>query len=151
MKLTSLLIKQIYFFCLMGILFACNVRRKDALADDKQQRMEQAMKDSTEVLIIDSLYNFRTIKSGDVVSFNFRFKNIGNKPLVINEATAGCGCTIPEKPEKPIKPGEIGVIKATFNSKGKSGHQDKFINVQSNVRKGFPVLKITGEVISKEQ
>ena len=134
--------------CLVSImfLFSCDVRRKDRVADDAVQKMENALKDSTTVELIDRVYNFGTITEGDKVEYNFRFKNTGKKPLVISSASASCGCTVPEKPEKPVMPGETSFIKVVFNSKGKSGHQDKSIIVSSNAKPSFPDLHLSGEV-----
>lgn len=125
---------------------SCDVRRSDKLADDNLQRLEQAMQDSTTVQLIDSVYDFGTIQSGKMVEYSFRFKNTGQKPLVIADAQASCGCTVPEKPEKPIMPGETGYIKVSFNSKDRTGHQDKVITVQANARPVFGQLRLTGEV-----
>ncbi|MEN9569639.1 MAG: hypothetical protein RL172_870 [Bacteroidota bacterium] len=132
------------------ILFAsCDVRRQDKVADDTLQKVQQALKDTTSVQLIDSVYNFGTITEGESVQYNYRFKNIGSKPLVISSAQPSCGCTVPEKPEKPVLPGETGFIKVTFNSKGRVGHADKEVIVMANVVPAFPNLKLTGEV--KEQ
>lgn len=132
-------------------LFSCDVRRKDKVADDGLQRTEQALKDSTTVELIDKVYNFGTISEGEKVEYNFRFKNTGKKPLIITNASASCGCTVPEKPEKPVMPGETSFIKVVFNSKGKSGHQDKAIIVSSNVKPSFPDLMLSGEVKQTHQ
>lgn len=127
-------------------VLACNVHRNDKVVDDAVKQSVDAMKDTTAVQLIDSLYNFGTIAEGESVTYNFRFKNAGTKPMVIMSTTASCGCTVPEKPEKPIMAGETGVIKVVFNSKGKSGHQEKHINVTANTNPTFPVLVLTGEV-----
>jgi hypothetical protein len=139
--------------CLVStiFLFSCDVRRKDKVADDDLQRTEQALRDSTTVELIDKTYNFGTITEGEKVEYNFRFKNTGKKPLIITNASASCGCTVPEKPEKPVMPGEISFIKVVFNSKGKSGHQDKAIIVSSNVKPSFPDLMLSGEVKQTHQ
>jgi hypothetical protein len=128
------------------LLASCDVRRKDKVVDDGVQKMESALKDTTSVEVIDRAYNFGTINEGDKVEYNFRFKNTGKKPLVITNASASCGCTVPEKPEKPVMPGETSYIKVVFNSKGKSGHQDKSIIVSSNAKPSFPDLVLSGEV-----
>lgn len=65
------------------------------------------------------------------IEVSFRFKNTGTKNLIIQNVSASCGCTIPEKPEKPFAPGEEGVIKAKFNGSG-SGHISKQIHVLAN-------------------
>lgn len=134
--------------CLISttLLLSCDVRRKDKIADDSLQKTTSALKDSTSVALIDTTYNFGTITEGEKVEYNFRFKNTGKKPLVIINAHASCGCTIPEKPEKPVMPGESSFIKVVFNSKGKAGHQEKSIIVSSNAKPSFPDLILSGEV-----
>ena len=149
--------KYLLFFITAAVFISCDVRRRDKIADDisvkeekdkKQlaEKIEAALKDSTSVQLIDSVYNFGSIKAGQLVQYSFKFKNTGSKALVIQEAHATCGCTVPEKPEQPIKPGETGIIKVVFNSQVKSGHQEKTITVNSNARPEFGMLKLTGEV-----
>ncbi len=141
------MIRYILICLILGtLLLSCDVRRKDKVADDAMQKMEQVLKDTTTVELIDTVYKFGTITEGDKVEYNFRFKNTGKKPLVISNAHASCGCTVPEKPEKPVMPGETSFIKVVFNSKGKSGHQEKSIFVSSNARPSFPDLTLLGEV-----
>lgn len=134
------------FILLVSILISCDVRRSDKVMDDSVTQMEKALKDTTTVQAIDSVYNFGKITEGEKVEFSFRFKNTGKKPLVVTNASASCGCTVPEKPERPILPGETGFLKVVFNSKGKSGHQEKNITVSSNCNPSFPELKLVGEV-----
>ncbi len=63
----------------------------------------------------------------------FGFTNVGDKPLIINQAIASCGCTIPKYTKQPIAPGEKGEIIVTYNSKGTwPGHFKKSITVRSN-------------------
>ncbi|MNL78127.1 hypothetical protein D3C87_2044480 [compost metagenome] len=69
--------------------------------------------------------------------------------MIILNATATCGCTVPEIPKEPIKPGEEGEIKVVFDSNGKIGMQDKVITVTSNAQPHIASLHLTGEV--KEQ
>jgi Protein of unknown function (DUF1573) len=152
--------KKYFLFLVMPIIFSsCDVKRKDKISDDsktdslkgvqKKQLETDAMNNTTTVQIIDSSYNFGTITEGEKVEFNYRFKNTGTNPLVIFEAHASCGCTVPEKPEKPVLPGETGFIKVVFNSSGKKGHNEKDVNVSSNANPAFPALKLTGEVKEK--
>lgn len=142
--------RVILLFIIAVTVFSCDVRRKDKIVDDTQQRIEQAVKDSTTVQLIDTVYNFGSITEGESVTYNFRFKNTGDKPLVVSSASASCGCTVPEKPEKPVMPGETGFLKVVFNSRGKSGHQEKAIIVSANVKPFFPEFKLSGEVKQKQ-
>lgn len=90
-------------------------------------------------------FNFGTIKQGESVTHEFRFKNSGKEPLLINNAVGSCGCTVPDYPKEPIKPNSSGVIKVTFNSAGKSGPQDKTVTITYDTDKTI-VLHMKGTV-----
>lgn len=63
----------------------------------------------------------------------FTFTNVGNAPLIINQAVASCGCTVPSYTKAPVKPGEKGEIKVTYNGHGAfPGHFKKTITVRTN-------------------
>jgi hypothetical protein len=140
-----------YFLLLLVIagISSCDVRHKDKIADDIETQKAQALKDSTTVQIIDSAYNFGKVSDGEKVEYSYRFKNTGTKPLIIVQATASCGCTVPQKPEKPILPGQIGFIKIVFDSKGRVGEAHKTISVISNAKPEFAPLILTGTVEEK--
>ena len=53
-------------------------------------------------------------ENSPVVSCVFTFTNIGDAPLVIHQAVASCGCTVPEYTKEPIQPGKKGTIKVTY-------------------------------------
>lgn len=82
-----------------------------------------------------------------VVSCTFSFTNVGEVPLVINQAVASCGCTVPEYTKTPIQPGEKGEIKVTYNGTGKfPGHFKKSITVRTNGAVEMTRLYIEGEM-----
>ena len=93
--------------------------------------------------------DFGKIKEGENLEVSFRFKNVGDKPLVISNVSASCGCTVPETPKKPYAPGETGVIKASFNSTGKVGTQAKQVNVFANLDPAMTTLNFHVEVKAK--
>ena len=63
------------------------------------------------------------------------FTNVGDAPLVINQAIASCGCTVPSYTKAPIQPGQKGQIKVTYNGEGKfPGHFKKSITVRTNAK-----------------
>ena len=142
--------KKYFPFLLVTLIFiSCDNRRKDKISDDAAMQTSLALKEITSVEIIDSAYDFGKVTDGEKVEYNYRFKNSGNKPLVIINANASCGCTVPQKPEKPIMPGEIGFIKIVFDSKGRVGNTHKTITVTSNANPEFPLLILTGDVVKK--
>lgn len=77
-------------------------------------------------------FDFGVIKDGDLVEHTYKFRNTGANPLMIDDVIATCGCTIPSYTKTPIAPGQNGVIKISFNSKGKAGNVSKSITVISN-------------------
>ena len=79
-------------------------------------------------------HNFGTFsEKNPVVTCVFTFTNIGDAPLVINQAMATCGCTVPSYTKEPIQPGAKGEIKVTYNGTGKAlGHFKKTITVRTN-------------------
>lgn len=99
--------------------------------------------------VADTAYDFGAIKEGDVVQYEFRFKNTGSKPLIITNASSTCGCTIPQYPKEPVAPGKEGILKVVFNSTNKSGRQLKPIYVTANTMPAHFNLKITADVTSK--
>ncbi|WP_336514080.1 DUF1573 domain-containing protein [Pollutibacter soli] len=86
----------------------------------------------TTIQWLDSIKHMGSVKSGEKVQIAYRFKNTGDKQLVVSNVVVSCGCTVAEKPERPIAPGEEGVIKAEFNSTGRIGSNHKTITVHTN-------------------
>jgi hypothetical protein len=87
-----------------------------------------------EIKFDNTSHNFGKFSEKDpVVTCSFTFKNVGESPLVINQAIASCGCTVPEYTKTPIPAGESGEIKVTYNGQGKMpGHFKKTITVRTN-------------------
>jgi uncharacterized protein (DUF58 family) len=97
------------------------------------------------------VHDFGTIKEeGGPVSCDFEFTNTGDKPLLIIDATASCGCTRPEFPSKPIKPGKKGKIKVTFSPIGRPGAFKKTVKVKTNGTARTITLRIEGTVVPKK-
>ncbi len=128
-------------FAALGLMACTSTDKKSAESENKSDSTLQAEKakmmsdtaNYTSLQWLDSTFlSMGTVKEGAQVEVSFRFKNTGNKPLVIASVTAGCGCTIPETPQQPFAPGEEGVIKATFDSKGRLGENRKNITVDAN-------------------
>lgn len=88
--------------------------------------------DATTIEFEKTIHDFGTLKSGESVSYTFKFTNTGQKPLLISNAKGSCGCTVPKYPRTPIPPGEKGEIQVTFNSKGKKGKQHKSVTLTAN-------------------
>ena len=93
-------------------------------------------------------HNFGTFsEKNPVVTTTFTFTNVGEQPLVVNQASAACGCTVPEFTNTPVQPGEQGHIKVTYNGEGLfPGHFKKSITVRTNGAVEMTRLYIEGEM-----
>ncbi len=90
--------------------------------------------------------DYGIISKGSEPTRTFNFKNTGNAPLLITDAKASCGCTVPTFPKDAIMPGESSTITVRYDT-NRIGVISKSITITSNA--GEPVvLKITGEVKS---
>jgi len=90
--------------------------------------------------------NLGTFNENDgVKTVKFNFTNVGTAPLVIHQAVASCGCTIPSYDKKPIAPGQKGSITVKYNGKGKyPGYFKKTITVRTNGKVEMTRLYIEG-------
>ena len=91
-------------------------------------------------------YDFGKIKQGTPVSTYFDITNISTQPVVVESATAGCGCTTPEVSKEPIAPNASTKLKVGYNAAA-MGHFDKPVTIKLA---GVPEVKqviISGEVV----
>ena len=124
-------------FVFMFILFVASVCSANAQAEIKFDKLT---------------HNFGKFpESSPKVTCVFTFTNVGDQPLVINQAVASCGCTVPEYTKAPIKPGESGQIKVTYNGAGKfPGHFKKSITVRTNGKVEMTRLYVEGDMEEKK-
>lgn len=84
-------------------------------------------------------------ESNPVQKCTFNFTNVGDAPLIINQAVASCGCTIPSYTKQPIQPGGKGTVTVTYNGKGKfPGHFKKTITIRTNGKTEMTRLYVEG-------
>jgi hypothetical protein len=86
---------------------------------------------------------------GEKVGCQFSFRNSGTADLIIQNATASCGCTVPRWSREPIKPGKTGSLEVIFDSSGRMGVQKKTVTVYSNAVERVINLTIIAEIINK--
>lgn len=89
--------------------------------------------------------DFGTLKVGDVKVVTVTYKNIGKKPLILDDVISSCDCTEVEWSKAPVMPGKTGTIKATYTAKN-VGLISKRITVLSNANTDRVILQLKGEV-----
>lgn len=92
-------------------------------------------------------HDFGKIKQGVPVFYTFEIKNISNKPVVVENSYASCGCTTPEKIVEPIMPGATAKLKVQYNAANPAPfNKDVHIKLAGIAQE--KVVYITGEVIA---
>jgi hypothetical protein len=147
--------KRIYLIAGFAILlFACDSNKsgsesKDSLTASNPKTVVVDKENAPVITFEESEFDFGDLKQGDEVKHVFKFKNTGKSNLVIETATAPCGCTVPSWPKEPIAPGDGGEIEVKFNSTGKEGVQNKVVTVTANTNPTTTTVKIMCNVLKK--
>jgi len=94
-------------------------------------------------------YDFGKVKQSVPAVYSFELTNTSDKPLVIENAHATCGCTVPEYQKDPILPGKTAKIKVQYNA-ANGGQFDKTVFVKLAGVDQEKSLGITGEVLPAE-
>ena len=94
-------------------------------------------------------YDFGKVPQGTPVTYYFQIKNISKTALVVESATASCGCTVPEKPEAPIQPDSTAKMKVQYNAAAAAPFT-KDIYVKLSGVDQMKTLHITGEVLTAD-
>ena len=96
-------------------------------------------------------HNFGNINEGEQLEYAFKFTNTGDGDLLITDARATCGCTVPRWPTYPIKPGHSDVIPVQFNTSGRKDAQTKTVTITANTNPAETHITISAFVIPKDQ
>ncbi|MCU0370530.1 MAG: DUF1573 domain-containing protein [Bacteroidales bacterium] len=96
----------------------------------------------------ETVHDFGKIILNEPATVTFTVTNSGAAPALITTAKSSCGCTVAEYTKEPIKPGESGLVKATYNS-ARVGSFTKSVTVTFDGVATGDVLTIKGEVIAK--
>lgn len=130
--------KSILLFLSVLFIFACS--------SNSEENAQVSMEDTTTIEFPETEFDFGTIEQGELVTYTYKFKNTGDKPMLINEVHTSCGCTASSYSKEPVNPGSEGYIKVTFNSSGKRGNQYKIVTVISNTKPEKHELVVKGNV-----
>jgi hypothetical protein len=131
--------KILMYWLVVGLAFVS--------CENKQKEQAKQKPDKFPVMKFDEqFYDFKELTEGDTVVHYFKFTNTGTASLIIMNATASCGCTVPTFPENPIPPGESGQIKVVFNSKNKVGMQNKTVSIYANTIPPENTVFVKGKV-----
>jgi hypothetical protein len=144
--------KIILSIACMALLASCNNDGAEQSVaateiESASNTVETVSADAPAFKFVKESFDFGEITGGEKVSYDFKFTNIGKSPLIITNAIATCGCTVPEYPKEPVAPGEEGTIRVVFDSSGKLGMQNKVITITANTVPETTQINILGNVV----
>jgi hypothetical protein len=148
--------KNLIYICLAFLLVAttsCGDKASNKIKTanlEKAKERDSNMKSPPIATFNSREYDFGEIKEGEIIEGVFKITNDGESDLLITDAKATCGCTVPSWPREAIKPGDSAELKFTFNARNRSGKQSKSITLKTNTAKGNEILRVKGTVIKKE-
>ena len=102
---------------------------------------------ATTMEIPQRIFQAGTVMKGERIKATFKVINTGAYPLVFGEIKPSCSCTVVDKPEKPIPPGESTIIRAEINTDElhtKNIH--KAVTLMTNTEPNINVLEIKGRI-----
>lgn len=150
MKIHSSLVKLLFVLgCLLLIgwgLYQQKIANPANLSEDTFQAVSGT--DARPIIAYqETIYDFGVCTTGAQITHGYVFTNIGSSPLMIHEAVPSCGlCTTVSFPKEPIQPGERHTIKVTFDSKGRTGKQGKYVIIRANTEPNETRLLLSGTV-----
>ncbi len=128
---------------------ASKIKKDNVLQAEKRDQEINA--GAPEITFDKTEYDFGTVDEGFKVETSFSVTNSGKSDLVITNAKASCGCTVPTWPKDPIKPGETKEVQVKFDTSGKPNKQSKTVTLFTNTVKGQELLKVSGLVTPKKK
>lgn len=91
-------------------------------------------------------YDFGEIQANQQVETVFKYKNVGDAPLVITDIKSSCGCTVPEDwSREPLAKGESGHFTVKFNGSG-TNKITKTVTITANTERGTENVSISAFV-----
>jgi hypothetical protein len=128
---------------------SCNSDQRKQVSPESKDVLVESRDEVPEIKFAKTVHDFGKIYQGEVVGTNFSFTNTGSSNLLILDASASCGCTVPKWSKEPVRPGDQGTVEIMFDSSGREGMQNKSITIQTNAGNANSVLYITAEVLIK--
>ena len=146
-------LKTIVFGLITFLIFSCDQDPSKKINAENVKAVEERIDkayDSAEIEFEFDSYDFGEVKDGEIVEVDFNFTNSGKSDLIIFDASASCGCTVPEYPQNVnIKPGQSDKLKVRFDTANKPGKQIKSVTLTTNTNSGKKIIRISGFVLNK--
>ena len=145
---------RLFLLGALAITTAFTACKKESATDvyTEQEKTEIAENvvdpENAPVLVLsESNFNYGDVKINESKDHYFVITNEGKSPLVIKDARATCGCTVPEWPKEPIPAGGKDSIKVQFTAGTVLGNTQKKVSLTTNTAQGLEEFTISANVV----
>jgi hypothetical protein len=131
-----------------GWIFVIIAFAVSAIYAQKEESVEDKINAEPVIKFERTTLKLGKIKYGETDTYWFKFKNEGEKPLILTSVMTSCGCVALSWPKAPIKSGQADSIKIMYNTR-QEGTFSKSVRVYSNAENSPVFLRIKGQVEPK--
>lgn len=118
----------------------------DPSINQPQQPSQSESRAKTAIKFAEMNHDFGEIEQNSKHTKIFKFTNTGTQPLIIENASGSCGCTVPTYPKEPIAPGKTGEIEVVYSPGTQQGAQTKTVTITANTEPITTTLNISANV-----
>jgi len=104
---------------------AANVKPSSSAGSEKKKNIGK-------IEFSEEIHNFGSLKEGEIVSFSFKFKNIGESPLRLQRVEPTCGCLTVRYDKEEVGVAQSSFVEVIFNSEGEWGNQIKTVDLETS-------------------
>jgi len=144
---------KVFILGAFALAFATTSCKKETATDlySEEEKTEQAANvvdpaTAPVMKLAEASHDFGDVKANEKVQAYVKFTNEGKSPLIIQDASATCGCTVPEFPKNPIAVGATDSIKVEYTAGNMNGKQQKTVTLKTNTATGTEQFNITANV-----
>jgi hypothetical protein len=80
----------------------------------------------------ETVHDFGKVKQGEVLTYEFVFKNVGPDALTVERVETSCGCTAALVSDKEIGSGKEGKIKVSMDTHGYANRMTRYVYLITN-------------------
>lgn len=149
---------NVFILGAFALLFATVSCKKESATDlyteeEVAQQAESVVDPATAPVmkLAEATHDFGDVKANEKVQAYVKFTNEGKSPLIIQDAQATCGCTVPEFPKTPIAVGATDSIKVEYTAGNMNGKQQKTVTLKTNTVNGTEQFNITANVVGASE
>ncbi len=108
--------KKIFFVAAISLLSFGAMAQSGSTQKTKSETSAPKLKVDDVIKFNTEKHDFGKIKHNVPVTYSFEITNTSDKPVVVENTWAGCGCTTPEKIVEPIMPNATAKLKVQYNA-----------------------------------